>query len=155
VDNNAERIHGTALDLQRRPPECLLATASEGSSVQTSSYKRTNLGATYDFGVAKVFFFHLNAKFGQAKNKQTAIGLTAPVGPGTVKFSYMQASYNAQGTAVFVPAVTAVPTATPPIAARAAQSAQDDATHITIGYDYPLSKRTVVYGVFSRISNDG
>jgi predicted porin len=155
VDNNPNEYTGLRLTYNAGPLSASLATASEGSSVQTSNYKRTNLGATYDFGVAKVFFFHLNAKFGQAKNKQTAIGLTAPVGPGTVKFSYMQASYNAQGTAVFVPAVTAVPTATPPIAARAAQSAQDDATHITIGYDYPLSKRTVVYGLFSRISNDG
>jgi predicted porin len=82
-----------------------------------------------------VFFFHAQGKFDTRKQKQVAVGVTAPVGPGTIKASYLKASYNAAATAA-IPGL-------------------DDATHITLGYDYPLSKRTVIYGVWSRISNDG
>lgn len=133
VKNNANDYTGVRLVYNAGPLSASLATASEGSNVQTDNFKRTNLGATYDFGVAKVFFFHVNGKFGALKNKQTALGVTAPVGPGTIKASYLKASYNAAATAPGV----------------------DDATHIAVGYDYPLSKRTTVYGVYSRVSNDG
>jgi predicted porin len=134
--NTPNEYTGLRLAYNAGPLSASLATASEGATIgEVDSYKRTNLGVTYDFGVAKVFFFHVNGKFGDLKNKQTALGVTAPVGPGTAKLSYLKASYNA--------------------AATAADAADDDATHITVGYDYPLSKRTVVYGVYSRVSNDG
>jgi len=135
VKNNANDYTGVRVTYNKGPLSASLATASEGSNIQTDNYKRTNLGATYDFGMAKVFFFHVNGKFGDLKNKQTALGVTAPVGPGVAKLSYLKASYNAAATA-------AAPTS-------------DDATHITVGYDYPLSKRTMVYGLYSRVSNDG
>jgi len=135
-NNTANEYTGVRLTYNKGPLSASLATASEGSAVnQTENYKRTNLGATYDFGVAKVFFFHVRGEFIDRKQKQTAVGVTAPVGPGTAKFSYLKASYNA--------------------AATAAGLGLDDATHVTLGYDYPLSKRTVVYGVWSRVSNDG
>ena len=152
VDNSPNEYTGVRLTYNKGPLSASLATASEGArTTSAESFKRTNLGATYDLGMAKLFFFHVTSKFGDAKNKQTALGVTAPVGPGTVKFSFLKASYNDQGTAAFVPAVAAGPG----VSAAAAVPAQDDATHITVGYDYPLSKRTVVYGLYSRISNDG
>jgi predicted porin len=128
VSNAPNEYTGVRLMYNAGPLSASIATASEGATAgSTESYKRTNLGATYDFGVAKVFLFHVQGKFDDRKHKQTSIGLTAPVGPGTAKVSYLKASYNA--------------------AAVAANAAQDDATHITVGYDYPLSKRTVVYGL--------
>ena len=69
------------------------------------------------------------------RTDQYVLGVTAPVGPGTIKASFSQASFNA--------------------AAVAADATRDDATHIAVGYDYPLSKRTTVYGVVSRVANDG
>jgi len=133
--NTANEYAGLRVAYSAGPLSVSLATASEGADPsQVESYKRTNLGATYDFGVAKLWFFHVDGKFGDLKNKQTALGVTAPVGPGTAKLSYLKASYNAAATAA---------------------GEGDDATHITVGYDYPLSKRTTVYGLYSRISNDG
>jgi predicted porin len=133
--NTANEYTGVRVTYNAGPLSASLATASEGSTVATDSYKRTNVGATYDFGVAKLFLFYVDGKFGSRNVKQYDVGVTAPVGPGTVKLSYLNANYNA--------------------AAIAAQPTANDATHVTIGYDYPLSKRTVVYGVFSRVSNDG
>lgn len=133
--NTPNEYSGVRLAYNAGPLSVSLATASEGSSSLTENYKRTNLGATYDFGIAKLWLFHVQGKFGALKNKQTALGVTAPVGPGTVKFSYLKADYND--------------------AAVAFNGATNDASHVTVGYDYPLSKRTVVYGVYSRVSNDG
>lgn len=133
--NTANEYSGVRVAYNAGPLSVSLATASEGSTSLVENYKRTNLGATYDFGIAKLWLFHVQGKFGALKNKQTALGVTAPVGPGTVKFSYLKADYND--------------------AAVAANAATNDASHVTIGYDYPLSKRTVVYGVYSRVSNDG
>lgn len=133
--NTPNEYTGVRIVYNAGPLSASVATASEGSNVATDSYKRTNVGATYDFGVAKLFAFYNDGKFGARKGKQFAIGATAPVGPGLLKASYAQADYNAA-------AITATPAA-------------NDATHITIGYDYPLSKRTTIYGVVSRVSNDG
>lgn len=133
--NTANEYAGIRLVYNAGPLSASIATASEGSTSQVDNYKRTNLGATYDFGVAKVFAFYVQGEFGAREHKQASIGLSAPVGPGTVKAQYLKANYNA--------------------AAVAANAAEDDATHITLGYDYPLSKRTTVYGLYSRVSNDG
>lgn len=135
ASNAPNEYSGIRLAYNAGPLSASLATASEGSAIQTDNYKRTNLGATYDFGIAKLWLFHVQGKFGALKQKQTALGVTAPVGPGTVKFSYLKADYND--------------------AAVAADATRNDASHVTVGYDYPLSKRTVVYGVYSRMSNDG
>ena len=136
VSNNANEYTGARLVYNAGPLSASIATASEGGTVAPEeSFKRTNLGATYDFGVAKAFLFYVEGKYGDRKVKQTSVGVTAPVGPGTAKLQYLTAGYNAAATA-------AAPTF-------------DDATHITMGYDYPLSKRTVVYGLYSRVSNDG
>jgi predicted porin len=126
--NTPNEYAGVRVVYNAGPLSASLATASEGSSIQTESYKRTNLGATYDFGMAKLWLFYVNGKFGALKSNQYALGVTAPVGPGTVKASYLKSDFD---------------------------NTADGATHITVGYDYPLSKRTVVYGVFSRVANDG
>jgi predicted porin len=128
ASNTPNEYAGIRLTYNAGPLSASLATASEGSNVAANSYKRTNMGATYDFGMAKVFFFHVRSEFGARKNNQTALGVTAPVGPGTIKASYLQANYNAA-------------------------AGDTDAKHMTIGYDYPLSKRTIVYAVASKISN--
>jgi predicted porin len=136
ASNTANEYTGLRFTYNSGPVSVSLATATEGSAVlHNESYKRTNLGATYDFGVAKVFFFHVDGEFVTLEHKQTAIGVAAPVGPGTLKFSYLRASFNNVVTAL--------------------APEFDDANHITVGYDYPLSKRTTVYALFSRISNDG
>lgn len=130
AENTPNEYTGVRLTYNKGPLSASVATATEGATVgSASSFERTNLGATYDLGMAKLWFFHVRSEFGARKNDQTAVGVTAPIWKGTFKASYLTADYNAA-------------------------AGNTDATHLTLGYDYPLSKRTVVYGVYSRISND-
>jgi predicted porin len=56
------------------------------------------------------------------------LGVVAPLGAGNLKASYTRSDYNAA-------------------------AGDGDANQIAVGYDYNLSKRTALYGTFSRISN--
>lgn len=126
--NTANEYSGIRVTYNQGPLSVAVATGSEGSIDLTQSHKRTNIGAAYDFGVAKAFFLHVDSKFGQLKQKQTTLGVAAPVGPGTLKLAYVRADENAA-------------------------AGNDDANHWAIGYVYPMSKRTSVYGTYARISN--
>lgn len=77
----------------------------------------TQLAAAYDFGMAKVFFTHRD-QGGLASGEDTsyALGVTAPVGPGS-----FYASYNVN------------------------EQIGDDGKTIIAGYKYSLSKRTTAY----------
>lgn len=77
----------------------------------------TQLGAAYDFAVAKVFFTYRDDS-NQTSDKDTgyALGVTAPVGPGSI-----YASYNV------------------------AEASGSDKRSIIAGYKYNLSKRTQAY----------
>ena len=75
------------------------------------------LAAAYDFGIAKAFFTWQDDR-NLAANADTAwsLGVTAPVGPGT-----LWASYDVK------------------------ELAGTDGKALQVGYKYPLSKRTLVY----------
>ena len=93
------------------------------------------LGASYDFGVAKVNGLVLQAKEKDAgvNTKQTsyALGVSAPVGGvGVVKAQY--ALYNAKNDT----------------AANTGKAHQ-----LSLGYEHNLSKRTAVYGYYSYLKN--
>ena len=126
--NDPNEYAGVRLTYAAGPLSAALATASEGSSIATESYKRTNFGIAYDFGVAKPMAQYTQAKFGAAKVNHYLLGVVAPVGPGNLKASYVRSDYNAA-------------------------AGDADANQIAVGYDYNLSKRTALYGTFSRISN--
>ncbi len=128
LSNDPNEYAGIRLTYAAGPLSVALATASEGSNIQTQSFKRTNLGASYDFGAFKPMAQFTQAKFGAARLNHYLIGVVAPVGPGNLKASYVRSDYNAA-------------------------AGDNDASQIAIGYDYNLSKRTALYGTFSRISN--
>lgn len=103
-------------------------------SVQQSEGKLMLLGATYDFGVLK-----LHGAYGDTKLENTVanteqkfrnymLGVSAPVGPGTIF-----ASYTANDN-------------------RSVDNA--DAKKFAISYSYDLSKRTNLYTGYSKTSND-
>lgn len=92
-------------------------------------YKTTNLGLSYDFGFAKGIFMWAQEKNGAvAKETQMNLGLTAPLGAGELR-----ASFNRMDVA----------------------NSANDASQIAVGYVHNLSKRTALYGTFSRLSNKG
>jgi predicted porin len=126
--NHPNEYAGLRLTYAAGPLSVAVATASEGSTIETESFKRTNVGASYDFGVAKPMVQYTVAKFGSAEVKHALIGVVAPVGPGNIKASYIRSDYNDA-------------------------AGNGDANQIAVGYDYNLSKRTAVYGTYSRLTN--
>ncbi|WP_288252230.1 porin [uncultured Hydrogenophaga sp.] len=113
------------------PLSVAFATASEGN-VGAADSRRSNIGASYDFGFIKPMFNYTTAKEKVTDDKATnlMIGLTAPVGPGLIKASYTRTE------------------------AEDATGAEADGNQIALGYEYGLSKRTALYGNVARIKAD-
>jgi predicted porin len=100
------------------------------ASATTGDVKTTNLAGSYDMGVAKVMFTAATDKVGaKLQGKGRLIGLTAPVAGAKFKVASSQYETNAIGN----------PTA----------------KKIVFGVEQPLSKRTYVYVISSRITNSG
>jgi predicted porin len=105
-------------------------TSKGATATPASDVKVTNFGASYDFGVAKLMGVYTQNKVGDlaaGKTKSWLIGATAPVGPGSLKFSYSKADRNGSTT---------------------------DFNQIGLGYQYDLSKRTATYINYSRLKNN-
>lgn len=98
-------------------------------------YKNSLIGASYDFGVAKVAGMYVYNNLTATNNKYKAfnIGVSVPFGASTVMATYSQGKYDN--------------------ALNASTSGTGKAKQISLGYTYALSKRTMVYGVYSHISN--
>jgi len=95
--------------------------------------KATNLGVSYNFGVATPMFMWVQekAKVGVApETKQNAwlIGATAPIGAGEVRAAYSR--YDLKGS-------------------------PNDFRKFSIGYIHNLSKRTALYTTYARVTNKG
>ena len=93
------------------------------------------LGATYDFGVAKLHGAFADTKFDTVggvneKYRNYMIGVSAPVGPGTIFASYAVNDNKTNGVN------------------------DADTKKIAISYSYDLSKRTNLYTGYSKTSND-
>ncbi|WP_374520001.1 porin [Hydrogenophaga sp.] len=95
----------------------LVSYEGAGTAALLKPKSVTQLGAAYDFSVAKVFFTYRDDS-NKASTADTgyALGVTAPVGPGS-----LYASYNV------------------------AEAAGSDKRSIIAGYKYNLSKRTQAY----------
>ncbi|WP_447747343.1 porin [Variovorax boronicumulans] len=109
--------------------------------------KTFNLGATYDFGVAKLF-----GEISRSKDERNALniftpgqdvdltgyllGVTVPIGPGVIRASYSQVKYDFNRVPVF-----------------GVNNADPKANKLALGYVHNLSKRTALYGTIARVSN--
>jgi predicted porin len=108
----------------------LFAVLAYGQTEVTSSIdaEMLNFGATYDFKVVKLFGMYSTTEVGAAEQKNYLLGVSAPVGPVTLRASYNKV--DGEGS----------------ISNRSAK-------HATVGGDYALSRRTAVYANYSKISN--
>jgi predicted porin len=97
------------------------------------SFKDQVLGASYDFGIAKLDVAQRRWAFGADKTVNTQLGAVIPAGAGAIKLTYLRADQTG---------------------ATAAQSA-NDASLLGAGYVYNLSKRTALYGHVARVDNKG
>lgn len=89
----------------------------------------TNVGGSYNFGVAKVMGLYDQDKNGTVTGKGFNVGVSAPVGAGEIRGAYSSYKTNAAGT--------------------------PKADKIAIGYVHNLSKRTAAYTTFARVKNSG
>ena len=97
------------------------------------SFKDQVIGASYDFGMAKVDVAQRRWVFAADRTVNTQVGAVIPAGNGVFKLTWLRADQSG---------------ATP------AQGA-NDASLLGAGYVYSFSKRTALYGHVARVDNKG
>ena len=106
------------------PLSLALANSSTDTGVGTT-WKATNIGGSYDLGMAKLLALSTTDKAtGALDIKGNLIGATMPLGAGTIKFSQSQTK---QG--------------------------DNKSDKTAIGYVYGLSKRTSLYATYASVKN--
>lgn len=123
---NSGSGNGLRATYDQGPISLALATAKYDTALNTT-HEGTNLGASYDLGVAKVMAVYSQDQDSVSgvdadKVKGYALGVAAPLGAGTVKAAV---SNSKQGTTV-------------------------DTDKFAVGYVYGLSKRTSLYTTFAQ-----
>jgi len=116
---------------------------------RTGKIKTFNAGATYDFGVVKLF-----GEYSQSSDERDALwssfavtpdvdlkgyllGVTVPVGAGVIRASYAQVKYDYNLNNVWL----------------WNQPGDPKANKLALGYVHNLSKRTALFGTIARVSN--
>jgi predicted porin len=126
-DNNQGDYNGIRLGYQSGPLNVAGAYAKLRGATEATNLKIANVGASYDFGVARPTLLWASEELGASKITAIEAGLVVPIGAGQLR---MQASrYN-----------------------RSDSNA--DWKKYAIGYGYNLSKRTQIYGTIAHVSND-
>lgn len=99
-------------------------------------FKQSNLGVSYKFGALRVMGLYNVHKYGSVQQKTTSLGLSASFGVGEIRAQI--ASNNMSGGL-----------------AGSGFGSVDDSRAFSLGYVHNLSKRTALYGIVGRITNDG
>lgn len=92
-----------------------------------------NFGASYNFGAATVLAAYEKSEYSTMDQTLMTLGVRVPMGAGSFKAQYTKAS----GTGA------------------AATRDQYDATLLSLGYEYKLSKRTMLYTNYGNLNNGG
>lgn len=136
LNSSGSDYQGVRVTYTAGPLSAAVATASEaclasGANCATADISRTNVGVAYDFGFIKPMFQYTTSKDKSIDIKLTnlMVGLTAPVGPGLVKASYVRTEGKS------------------PVG-------DADGSQFAVGYEYGLSKRTALYGNLASLKAD-
>ena len=114
------------LSYDNGPLSVALASSSTKTALNVDT-KTSNIGGSYDLGVAKLFAQTNKTKIDGAKDiKGSLFGATAPVGAGTVRVAL---SSTAKG--------------------------DEKSNQFALGYVYSLSKRTDLYATYASVKNKG
>lgn len=102
---------------------------SGGTDTVETTYKAYNLGASYDFGMIKPMLLLASERGAGRRVDAWTLGASAPVGAaGEVRVAWTR--FNTKNVA------------------------DSDTDKLAIGYVHKLSKRTALYGMVARISNE-
>ncbi|MNK51565.1 Outer membrane porin protein 32 precursor [compost metagenome] len=135
-DTGANSNYGLGVGYANGPLNVQFAYHNQDRStglVQTGENKLAFLGGTYDFGVVKLHGAYADTKLEapigtEVKYRNYMLGVSAPVGPGTIFASYTANDNRTTNNA--------------------------DTQKYAISYSYDLSKRTNLYTGYSKTSND-
>lgn len=122
-NSKAGRQTGGSLGYAAGPLSIGFAFNDKRSADGSTSSKDSNLGASYDLGVATL---HALAQRSTGRD-QALVGVSVPVGGGTLMSSVIRL--------------------------RDRSSAGNDASQFGIGYAYPINKMLKAYGAYAHISN--
>lgn len=130
-DTAASRTIGLSGKYQAGPVMAAIAYEKVNDALgnDLAGGKKTLIGGTYDFGVAKAHAAFETIKGGTSDQRVWMIGTTVPFGPGAFLADYTRVTNKAAANA--------------------------DGNQFAVGYTYDLSKRTDIYTSFSRTANDG
>lgn len=110
--------------------------AAYGKTYQTGTMLDTftdiNVAGSFNVGFATVWAQYGKVDYLNRDQKKALLGVTVPLGAGTLKATYIKAK-GSQGT----------------------NATDFDASQIAFGYQYDLSKRTALFANISRLNNDG
>jgi predicted porin len=112
--------------------------ATTATSVNGDGASLINVGFAYNFGFIRPIVYFGQSKLGvnnSGTNTYWHLALTAPAGPGVIKAAY----------GMLDPETTS---------ALGAQTAGQEQTKFSIGYDYFLSKRTRIYADYGHATED-
>ena len=101
----------------------------------SKDFKDGVIAASYDFGIVKLSGAWRRFKFSDSKQTNMLLAAILPVGVGQVKLSYQKADVEG--------------------AVETDDLSDNDGSQLGLGYVHSLSKRTVLYSTYSRISNSG
>jgi predicted porin len=132
----ASKTAGARLGYAQGPIHASYATIStKNTAIPGADLVDTAFGASYDFGVVKLGFAHRSYKLDARRAGESMIAATVPLGQGLLKATYVRArQYGTNAANVDVSA--------------------NSASLIGAGYDYFLSKRTVLYTAIARVANE-
>ena len=136
VANGFTKVVSLRLGYAAGPVGVSAATATSENNLTTNGkFKDIAIAGSYNAGVLRVSAALRQFKYASAKQTNTLVGVTVPVGSGEIKASWNRA--DMAGTV------------------GAANIDGNDASQIGLGYVHNLSKRTALYGTVARITNQG
>ncbi|MDP2371626.1 MAG: porin [Rhodoferax sp.] len=126
VDDNSGDYLGVRVAYAAGPLDVGVSFANQKGLTGPVDVSITNLGVSYDLGMAKPMFQWGREKNNSVKISNWLLGVTVPVGQGEIRAAYSR--YDAS-------------------------VANKDWNKLAVGYGYNLSKRTQLYGTLARVSN--
>jgi predicted porin len=99
-------------------------------------FKTYDIGAAYDFGVAKLSGYYQQSRWLDLKVANAYVGLQAAAGPGLVRASYIHSNLSGRTPA-------------------GVSTDANDANQFALGYLYSFTKRTALYTNIVHIVNKG